>query len=73
MCSELMESRRLRTEAAAAYLGVSSSWLEKARLRSDGPIFSKIGRAVVYDTDNLDRWLRENERRSTSDPGKAAL
>jgi hypothetical protein len=31
---------------AADFLGLSLSWLAKARLRCDGPRFVKIGRAV---------------------------
>lgn len=60
---------RLRTVAAAAYTGLAKSTLEKMRVRGDGCPFIRIGRAVLYDPDDLDAWLASNRRRSTSDHG----
>jgi hypothetical protein len=57
----------LRTEDAAKYCGSSSSTFEKLRLTGGGPIYSKIVRRVVYRVEDLDDWLAENRRRSTSD------
>ena len=62
-------SRRVRTKQAADYIGSTKSTLEKKRLTGDGPPFIKIGRTVVYDVADLDAYLAENRRRSTSDPG----
>jgi hypothetical protein len=59
--------RRLRTADAAAHLCVSRSFLEKARLRGDGPAFLKLGKTVVYDVTDLDRWADARRRTSTSD------
>ncbi len=59
--------RRLRTPAAADYLGYSESTLEKKRLTGDGPPFIRLGRAIVYDTRDLDDWLAARRARSTSD------
>jgi len=42
--------RRLRTPAAADYLGYAESTLEKKRLTGDGPPFIRLGRVIVYDT-----------------------
>jgi hypothetical protein len=39
---------------AARYLGVSISYLNKARLRGDGPPFFRYGARVLYDLDALD-------------------
>ena len=64
--------RRLRTSPAAAYCGSTKSTFEKLRLTGDGPPFMKLGRTVVYDTDDLDAWLASRRRRSTSDVGEAA-
>ena len=67
--------RRLRTPAAAAYCGVSARWFEKLRLIGGGPTFMCLGaggRAVVYDTSDLDAWLAAHRRRSTADTGQAA-
>jgi hypothetical protein len=40
---------RVKTGPAAEYASCSKSYLEKARLTGDGPPYSKIGKAVVYD------------------------
>lgn len=64
-----MAATRLRTPKAANYVGLGKSTLEKKRLTGDGPLFYKLGRAVVYDTADLDAWLASRRRRSTSDLG----
>lgn len=61
--------------AAARYLfGDSGSprTLETWRVRGGGPRFLKVGRRVAYRRRDLDAWLAERERASTSDTGKAA-
>lgn len=63
-------SRRLRTKAAADYLGYSESTLEKKRLTGNGPPFIRLGvrGAIVYDTRDLDAWLADRRVSSTSEP-----
>ncbi|WP_181181066.1 helix-turn-helix domain-containing protein [Mesorhizobium sp. B1-1-5] len=56
----------LRTEAAARYTGLSVSTLEKLRIAGGGPIYCQPTRAVLYDPDDLDRWLASHRRSSTS-------
>lgn len=57
---------KLRTEAAARYVGLAPSTLAKMRVRGDGPPYSKAGsRVVVYDIDDIDEWLRATRRAST--------
>ena len=65
--SDLLAHRRLRTPAAADYLGYSESTLEKKRLTGDGPPFIRLGRTIVYDTRDLDAWLLTRRARSTSE------
>jgi predicted DNA-binding transcriptional regulator AlpA len=60
--------RRLRTGPAAEYVGLSERTLEKLRVIGGGPRYAKLGRAVVYDTADLDRWVEERQRTSTSEP-----
>jgi hypothetical protein len=48
----------VRTLQAAEHLGVSKSFLDKARIYGGGPPFMRFGRAVVYSTDALDDWAR---------------
>ncbi|MFD2675989.1 helix-turn-helix transcriptional regulator [Camelimonas lactis] len=54
----------LRVKAAAHYVGVSKSFLDKARCYGGGPAFFKIGAAVVYAKSDLDTWMAD--RRATS-------
>lgn len=60
------QSRRLRTPEASDYTGLSVSTLTKYRVHGGGPKYYKIGRAVIYDTADLDTWLAECRRASTS-------
>ena len=60
---------RLRTRDAAAYTGLAKSTLEKLRVTGGGCPYIRIGRAVLYDPDDLDRWLAANRRMSTSEIG----
>jgi predicted DNA-binding transcriptional regulator AlpA len=71
MTSQIQASRApmMRTEQAAEYCGSSSSTFEKLRLTGGGPVYSKLGRRVVYRVEDLDAWLAANRRRSTSDAG----
>jgi predicted DNA-binding transcriptional regulator AlpA len=57
----------LRTDAAAKYVGLSPPTLEKLRLRNNGPIFCKLGRAIGYLRADLDTWLSDRRRQSTSE------
>ncbi len=59
--------RRLLTDPeAAAYLGMSISFLRQGRMegrranRSPGPPFIKLGKAIRYDLQDLDAWLAAN-------------
>lgn len=61
-----------RTHDAADYCGSSASTFEKLRLTGGGPVYTKLGRRVVYRVEDLDAWLAANRRRSTSDPGQHA-
>jgi hypothetical protein len=68
-----LKRRGLKTPSAADYVGKSISWMTKARLLGSGPFYYKLGRSVIYMQDDLDAWLNENRRRSTSDEaGRAA-
>ena len=63
--------RYLRPPDAAKMLGVSQSWLAKARMRGDPPRFIRLTkRLIAYDVRELVRYCDERQRRSTSDHGK---
>ena len=68
--TEQTKSRKLRSAAAAAYIGYGVSTLAKMRMRGTGPRYSKGARLVTYDKDDLDRWHEERKRTSTSDDGE---
>lgn len=55
----------IRVKEAADYVGLSKSSLDKLRMGEDGPAYFKLGRAVVYSTDELDGWLESKRRSST--------
>jgi len=58
---------KMRPSQAAEYLGFAVSTLAKKRLRGDGPIYSKVGRIILYEKADLDSWVAANRRTSTSD------
>lgn len=61
--------RLVRTDAAAEYVALAVSTLEKLRLSGGGPRFVKLlgGRAVAYDLRDLDAWIDERKASSTSE------
>jgi hypothetical protein len=62
----------VNTRAAAHILGVSPRTLEGKRVSGGGPPFVKIGGAVRYRLASLEAYLQQQERASTSDPGRGA-
>jgi predicted DNA-binding transcriptional regulator AlpA len=69
MQSDTSIDRLLTPREAAKVLGVSESWLAKARMRGDGPPFVKIGRSIRYKISGLNEYVRNRTRRSTTDAG----
>ena len=64
----MANDRMLRTAEAAEYIGLSESTLAKMRLRGDGPPYIKAGRRVVlYDMQDVNAWLADRRRHSTSE------
>lgn len=57
----------LTVEQAAEYLTVSVSYLNKLRVRGDGPAFCKLGRGVRYRLSDLQAWVDANRFGSTSE------
>jgi hypothetical protein len=52
---------------AAELLKISISWLAKARMRGDGPTYTKVGRSIRYRKADLIHWLKARQRLSTSE------
>jgi len=64
----MIEQVILRPPEAAAYTGLSESTLAKRRLRGEPPVFVKLGaKAIGYRREDLDAWIAECRRRSTSE------
>lgn len=60
-------SRRLHRKQAAEFLGVSLSWLDKARISGLGPVFVTMGGRVLYDSRDLEAFIDSNRHSSTSE------
>jgi predicted DNA-binding transcriptional regulator AlpA len=67
MAEEHASETLFDTVAAASRLGVSESFLSKARMRGTGPRCRKLGRAVRYTQSDLDHWLMACSRTSTAE------
>ncbi|WP_029911540.1 AlpA family transcriptional regulator [Caulobacter sp. UNC358MFTsu5.1] len=65
--------RFVRTQQAAAYLGLSHRTLEKHRTYGTGPAYRKLGGRVVYAMEDLQAWADRGAQVSTSDPGAGAV
>lgn len=52
----------LRVKQAAAYVGVSKSYLDKARCYGGGPTYAKLGTTVIYRSEDLDAWVAANRQ-----------
>jgi excisionase family DNA binding protein len=57
---------RLTVEEAAEYVRLGVSTLNTYRVKGGGPVYIKMGATVRYDTEDLDVWLEEKKRQSTS-------
>ena len=65
--SAVFANRKISVREAAAYLGISKSFLDKKRLHGTGPVYLKIGRRVAYDLGDLEIWVAGQKRRHTSE------
>ena len=64
-----MQPHVLRTPDAARYVGLAESTLEKMRIYGTGPVYQKAGaKIIVYRREDLDLWLENGRRKSTSNP-----
>jgi predicted DNA-binding transcriptional regulator AlpA len=61
----------LDPKAASQYIGVSKSFLDKRRVGGNGPPYRKVGRRVFYWRNELEAWVDQCPRSSTSEVGEA--
>ncbi|MBA3007771.1 MAG: helix-turn-helix domain-containing protein [Proteobacteria bacterium] len=57
----------LKTEEAAAFLQVKPATLEQWRWSGKGPLFVKLGRAVIYRKSDLDDFVSARVFGSTTE------
>jgi len=58
----------LMPRETAKHLRTTERTLERWRLTGDGPPFVKIGASIRYPLNELEKWLADRLRRSTSEP-----
>lgn len=56
----------LATPAAATFVGLAESTLEKLRVSGSGPPYCKLGRRVVYRVGDLIDWLEASKTHNTT-------
>jgi predicted DNA-binding transcriptional regulator AlpA len=56
----------LKVTEAAEHLRLSKSTLDKLRCHGGGPTYFKLGRTIVYSVADLDEWMADRRRTSTS-------
>lgn len=59
--------RLLTVVGAATYLSLSPSTLNRWRVSGDGPRYVKLGGKILYDVCDLDQWIEDHKRASTSE------
>ena len=64
-----MKSDLVTTSEAAGYLGLKRNTLEIWRVKGNGPKFLKLGRLVKYRLQDLERFLEDSVKQSTSQYG----
>lgn len=73
MSRPAITERLLNQKQAASYLNMSARFLEARRHRGGGPPFVRVSaRAIRYRPEDLEAWIGERVRTSTSDTGDAA-
>lgn len=64
---EMNASEYVDTTQLARHTGIAASTWNKRRVTGDSPRWSKIGARVIYRLADVEKWIEERARRSTSD------
>jgi len=51
----------LNQKQAAYYIGMSTGYLKQKRLDGEGPVYSRIGKRVIYQKKDLDTFLNDHK------------
>jgi hypothetical protein len=62
----------LRASELAKYLGISKATLAKQRCTGEGIRFTRLGRCVMYAVDDVEAYLSDRMRHSTSDAPRSS-
>ena len=62
----------LDTSQTASLLRISPRTMEGWRLTGGGPVYTKAGRRVLYNRQQVMEWLQSQSRQSTSDVREVA-
>lgn len=57
----------LTSDEAAAYLGISKSYLYKLTNRKEIPFYKPMGKVVYFDRVELEEWIRNNRVSTASE------
>jgi len=66
MTARLLTKRLLPVDEAATYVSLSASTLNRLRVSGGGPRYAKLAGKVLYDVRDLDQWVEDSKRASTS-------
>lgn len=55
----------MNQKQAAGYIGMSTGYLKKKRSDGEGPIYSRVGKRVIYRKEDLDAFLNEHQVTTT--------
>ena len=59
-----MDRRLLTTKEVAEILRTSPGQIANMRLRGESPPYLKFSRRILYDVNDLDRWLDSHKQRT---------
>jgi hypothetical protein len=51
----------------ATHVSLSASTLNRLRISGGGPRYAKLAGKILYDVRDLDQWVEDSKRGSTSD------
>ncbi len=68
---EPISEEYLTTAEVANLTKMSASFFEKKRCTGGGPRFGRYGRNVRYRRSDIEKFMEDGLRKSTSDPGNA--
>jgi predicted DNA-binding transcriptional regulator AlpA len=62
-----VSKRLLSVVEAATYVSLSASTMNRLRVSGGGPRYAKLAGKVLYDVRDLDQWIEDSKRESTSE------